>query len=45
MITMMKINYFLAALLLVPPPATPVTIKVRTHDSRIPPRALGIEGR
>jgi hypothetical protein len=41
----MKMNYFLAALLLVPSLATPVTVKVRTPDSRIPPRAFGIEGR
>jgi hypothetical protein len=41
----MTINHFLAALLLIPSRATPVAVQVRTHASRIPPRAFGIEGR
>jgi hypothetical protein len=41
----MKIKYFLAALLLVPSLAAPVTVQARTHDSSVPSRAFGIEGR
>jgi hypothetical protein len=40
----MKMNYFLAALLLVPSLAMPVIVQARTHDSSIPPRTSG-EGR
>jgi hypothetical protein len=41
----MKMNFFLAALLLLPSLTTPVAVQARTHDSNIPPRAFGIEGR
>jgi hypothetical protein len=40
----MKMNYFLAALLLIPSLAMPVTVQARTHDGSIPPRTSG-EGR
>jgi hypothetical protein len=42
---MMKMKYFLAALLLVPSLAAPVAVQARTHDSNIPPQASGSEGR
>jgi hypothetical protein len=41
----MKMKYFLAALLLIPSLAAPVTIQARTQDSSIPPRAFRTEGR
>ncbi len=41
----MKIKYFLAALLLVPSLAAPVVVQARTHESRVPPVASGVEGR
>jgi hypothetical protein len=41
----MKMKYFLAALLLIPSLAAPVTVQARTHNSSIPPRAFGTVGR
>ena len=48
----MKLNYFLAALLLVAPLATPATVQARTHEdpaqareSGIPPQAFETVGR
>jgi hypothetical protein len=41
----MKMNRFLAALLLVPLLAAPVTVQARTQDNSIPPRAAASRGR
>jgi hypothetical protein len=41
----MKMKYFLAALLLIPSLAAPVTVQARTQNSSVPPRAFGTVGR
>jgi hypothetical protein len=42
---MMKMKYFLAALLLVPSLAAPATLQARTYDSNVSQQASGIGGR
>ena len=41
----MRMKYFLAALLLIPSLAAPVTVQARTQNSSVPPRAFGTVGR
>jgi hypothetical protein len=41
----MKLEYFLRALLLAVPLASPAMALARTHEGRVPPQASGIEGR